>query len=119
MGYHAFEVFDGRREPTSTERLRALLSNVALGPHLHLMERGPNRRVVTQRVAAIEEEADWIACELLALVVELTAGNSRTQLAAELVEVFGLPAARAEDYSHLLLPSSIPDPLIQRFRQKR
>ena len=119
LGDRATEVFDGRRAPTSAERLRALLSIVPLGPHLHLMERGPKRAIVKKQVAAIEDEADRLAYELLAPVADVTAGGSRAQLAAELIEVFGLPPARAEHYSHVLSPSAIPDPLIQRFRGKR
>ena len=119
LGDRAIEVFDGRRAPTSAERLRALLSNVPLGPFLHLMERGQNGEIVNNRVSAIEEEADRIAYELLAPVAEATSGSSRSHLATELIEVFGLPPARAEHYSHLLLPPAIPDPLIQRFRGKK
>ena len=119
LGDRALEVFDGRRAPTSAERLRSLLSNVPLGPFLHLMERGQNGEIVNERVSAIEEEADRIAYELLGPVADTTYGSNRIQLVTELIEVFGLPPARAENYSHLLMPPAIPDPLILRFRGKR
>jgi hypothetical protein len=119
LGNRALAVFDGQRVPSTTERLRALLSNVPLGPHLHLMERGQDRDIVNSRVAMIEEEADQLAYELLAPVADVTAGNDPARLIAELMEVFGLPRSRAEDYSHVLSPAAIPDPLIQRLRGKR
>ncbi len=125
LGYRAIEVFDGRRKPTPAERLRALLSNVPLGPHVHLMERGPRREIVDDRVAIIEEEADRLAYELLAPADAvwtrskgvLESGNNPNALAAMLVEEFGMPVGRAEDYCLHLLPPSTPNPLIRRIRR--
>jgi hypothetical protein len=89
------------------------------------MERGPRRQIIDERVAVAEEEADRLAYELLAPAAAVWAaseaiggaGISGSRLAAVLEDVFGLPSAQAEDYSHLLLPPSTPDPLIQRFRR--
>ena len=66
LGPGAAAVFDGRRKATPAERLRALLSYIPLGPHVHLMERGPRREIVDESVAAAEDEADRLAYELLA-----------------------------------------------------
>ena len=123
LGSGAAEVFDGRREPTSAERLRALLGHVPLGPHVHWMERGSRRQILDERVAVAEEEADRLAYELLAPADAVWAGDrdgaEPRGLATRLEDDFGLPSARAEDYGRLLLPPSAPDPLILRFRAKR
>jgi hypothetical protein len=124
FGCRAAEVFDGRRQATPVERLRALLANVPLGPHMHFMERGPRWEILDERVAGAEEEADRIAYELLAPVEAVWTASKGVpgaefhpdSLATLLAEVFGLPSAQARDYSHLLLPSAPPDPLIQRLR---
>ncbi len=126
LGPGAAAVFDGRRKATPAERLRALLSYIPLGPHVHLMERGRRREIVDESVAAAEDEADRLAYELLAPVEAVWASSRRLQggsgnpstLAAVLEDGFGLPTGRAEDYSRLLAPPSRPDPLILRFRGK-
>jgi hypothetical protein len=122
LGCPAAEVFDGRRLPTPAERLRALLSNAPLRPHLHLMDRGPSREVMDERVRFAEEVADRLAYELLApadAVAEVWGpGGGTRELATVLGEVFGLPATQAEDYARLLEPPPRPDPLVLRFRQK-
>jgi hypothetical protein len=119
LGPAAAEVFDGRREPTTVERLRALLSNTALGPHIHLMDRGPRSKVVDQQVRAAEEDADRLAYELLAPAAAVCRiDRSPSTLAGTLSNVFGLPPAQAEDYTRLLVPPSTPDPFILRLRGK-
>lgn len=126
LGCRAAEVFDGRRKPTPAERLRALIANVPLGPHLHLLERGPGHEIVHERVTVIEEEADRLAYELLAPaeVVAVRArevagsGNHQARLAALLQDGFGLPAAPADAYSRLLLPPGPVHPLLQRLGRK-
>jgi hypothetical protein len=121
LGASLAEVIDGRRPPTAAERVRALLANVPLGLHVHLMERGPRREILRTEVAAAEEEADQLAYELLApaaAVLERTGpaegAGGRARVAAVLREVFALPAARAEDYAGLLVPVQYTDPLLQR-----
>jgi hypothetical protein len=125
LGDRAAEVFDARRKPTHAERLRSLLSNVPLGPHFHLMDRGPRREIIDERVRAVEEEADRLAYELLAPADAVWAtrgeyggpGDRRKNLEALLEDVFGLPPTQAKDYGQLLLPPSTPDPLVLRFRR--
>jgi hypothetical protein len=123
-GYRAVEVFDGRRRPENTERLNALLSNAPLGPHLHLMDRAGQRRVLEESVAVAEQEADRLAYELLAPADAVVArwqdarvsDGGRSALVLMLESVFGLPPRQAEMYSELLLPSPSPDPLIRTLR---
>jgi hypothetical protein len=123
LGDSITEVIDGRRPPTPTERLRALVAGVPLGLHVHLMERGP-RRQRRPEVAAAEREADCLAYELLAPAVEVLrhTGSAedeggQSHVVNVLCEVFGLPEASAEDYADLLLPSRWEDPLLRRLRR--
>jgi hypothetical protein len=123
LGAGIAEVLDGERSPTPQERVHALLANVPLGLHLHLMQRGPRRAVVKRDVATAEEEADQVAYELLAPVeaVGAAVGSLGGDLASIRIRevlgaVFGLPLAQAEDYSRLLLPPRWEDPLLRRLR---
>ena len=122
LGGCVLEVFDGRRPPRQEERLDAVLAGVPLGFHTHLMGRDAGRRA-TGVVAAVEEEADRLACELLAPVVAVAgrlsrvpAGEGRARAAAELRTFFGLPPAQADEYAALLFPVAAPDPLLLRLR---
>jgi hypothetical protein len=124
LGESVLEVLDGRRPPTLAERLRALVADVPLGLHVHLMERGDRPKALRPEVAAAEEEADCLGYELLAPAVEvlertgLVEGpHGRARLVPVLRGVFGLPQAAAEDYAELLLPSPWEDPLIRRLRR--
>jgi hypothetical protein len=123
LGEQVAEVLDGDRPPTERERLHALLRDVPLGFHLHLMRRGPRREVLSAVVALAEAEADQIAYELLAPAADVftrtgavqgDAGGAR--LLEVLQTVFGLPPERAADYGRLLLPAGWVDPLLRRLR---
>ena len=85
------------------------------------MERGPGREVLRPDVAAAEEEADLLAYELLApatAVFERTGNpdgdDGRVYVATVLQADFGLPAAAAQQYAHVLLPPRPRDSLLQR-----
>jgi hypothetical protein len=118
LGESVHEVFDGRRPPTRSERLRALLRNVPLGVQVHLLRRGLRRQAPTAAVAAAEDEADQLAYELLAPAddVLVAAGRDRGRTAEVLTGVFGLPAEQSVDYAGLLLPAAPADPLLARLR---
>lgn len=123
LGERIAAVLDGQRPPTDEERLHALLKNVPLGFHLHLMRRGPRREVLNTTVALAEEEADQVAYELLAPAAEVLARAGvvqgevgRRRLAELLQKDFGLLGEQAVDYSRLLLPPSWEDPLLRRLR---
>jgi hypothetical protein len=124
LGERVAEVFDGRLAPTHEERIGALLAGVPLGYYVHWMERGP--RPAARGVAAAEEEADRLAYELLAPAAAVAARVTETpgeprpgEVAEMLREVFGLPAAPAEDYARLLVPAVPEDPLLGHLRNEQ
>jgi len=117
LGEQSLDVFDGRRPPTGGERVHALLASVPIGFHLHLLDRDPQGGLPADTVLAAEEEADRLAYELLAPAEEILnrGGSRRGQALAELLRIdFGLPAAHALRYAHILFPSEPADPLLKR-----
>ncbi len=117
LGEQVAAVLDGERPPTAKERLHALLKNVPLGFHLHLMRRGPRSEVANATVALAEEEADQVAYELLAPAADVLARTGPVQGDAgcvRLVKVlqtdFGLPPEQAAGYGRLLLPPVWEEP---------
>lgn len=113
-------VFDGVRQPSPAERLHALLRNVPLGCHVHLMARDEGSRPPEVEVA--ERDADRLAFELLAPAAEVlgrgASGADAAQLAARLGTDFALPAGPACEYAALLRPAPPPvDALLAQFRQ--
>jgi hypothetical protein len=125
LGNRAADLLDGKQRPTTAERVRALLADVPIGFHAHLMQRGPSRQPVSAAVVAAEEDADRLAYELLAPAAEVAtlAGrvegdDGRARVAEILRDVFGLSAVRAEEYGRLLLHPLTDDPLLPRLRKK-
>jgi hypothetical protein len=125
LGVRAADLFDGKQRPTPAERVRALLADVPIGFHAHLMQRGPSRLPVSAAAAAAEEDADRLAYELLAPAAEVATLAGRVEGdddPARVVEIlrdfFGLPAVRAEEYGRQLLPPLTEDPLLPRLRKK-
>lgn len=122
LGTWAAEVLDGHRPPTPVERAQALLANVPLGLHVHLMPRGPGGEIPTPQVAVAEEEADLLARELLAPteVVWHEAG-SRVDIQAAvrlLLSRFGLPEEQARLHAEVLYPRQPVDPLLSRLGRR-
>jgi hypothetical protein len=119
LGAEALQVLDGERPPTTQERLHALLRDVPLGFHLHLMERDDEGRPVSAQVEQAEEDADRLAYELLA-PAEHVLGNdcprTKQELERKLREFYGLPSVQASRYAELLLPPLKTDPLLLRLR---
>ena len=81
------------------ERLHALLRDVRVGEHVHLLARDDRRRIASPAVAAAEEDADLLGCELLApaeLVLQRTRRRttraSRLEAERRLQGEFGLPS---------------------------
>lgn len=97
-------VLDGLRQPTTEERVAALLGRTSLTLLTHLMERGPE---LTPCVDAAEAEADCFACEVLAPAAALatrfrglkTGETAVTQVCSVLRQEFGLPAAPATTWA--------------------
>jgi hypothetical protein len=111
FGIQILDVFDGKRPPTPEERLHALLRNVRVGEHVHLLARDDGQRVASASVAAAEEDADLLACELLApapLVVQQTQRRtiraSRDAAEHQLQTTFGLPPTMAAWYATRMYP---------------
>jgi IrrE N-terminal-like domain len=120
LGRGVLDVFDGKRSPTPTERLHALLRNVRVGEHVHLLARDDGRRIASPGIAAAEEDADLLACELLAPAAAVLKQTSRraayaSRLEAErlLQTMFGLPASMAAWYARRLYPP-LDDPILRR-----
>jgi hypothetical protein len=108
LGPGVLEVLDGR-PPRREERLGAVLRNVPLGFHAHLLARDPGGPE-----AEAERGADRLAYELLA-PAEAVLGEASAGLEGRLRERYGLPAAQAARYARLLRPPPPPrDPLLAR-----
>lgn len=108
LGPAALEVLDGRRPPTPAEQLHAVLRNVPVGPHFHLMERDAGGRPKSPVERDAERRADRLAFELLAPADLLAAETDRTAVVTRLVGEFGLPPQQAIEYAAVLLPAE-PD----------
>jgi hypothetical protein len=119
LGLAALEVLDGERPPTSQERLQAMLRNVSLGFHLHLMERDAEGQPTTPSILTSEADADRLAYELLAPADEVLAHAqcpTENGLVERLRITFGLPGVQASGYARILLPRTHTDPLLVRLR---
>ncbi|MCI0462691.1 MAG: ImmA/IrrE family metallo-endopeptidase [Gemmataceae bacterium] len=118
LGEGTADVVDGKRAPTPAERARAALAGISIGLHIHLMQRGPRRVVLSEAVAVAEEEADRLAYELLAPAAAVAARvgprSGRAQVAEVLQHDFGLSPARAAEYAEILVPWPVVHPLLRR-----
>jgi hypothetical protein len=86
LGSGIIPVLDRMRPPTFGERLSAALRNFPMEPFQHAMDRTQRH---TERIEAIEAEADDLGVELIAPWRELQAGGILTPGAIR--ERFGLP----------------------------
>jgi Zn-dependent peptidase ImmA (M78 family) len=119
LGPKALEVVDGNRSPTPEERLHALLRDVPIRVHLHLMERDNAGRPANARIAQAEDDADRLAYELLAPAEHLWTeygSITRAALATKLRNDYGLPHVQAQRYAEILTPMPKSDSLILRLR---
>jgi hypothetical protein len=120
FGRPILDVFDGKRPPTATERLHAVLRNVHVGEHVHLLARDDRRRIASPAIAAAEVDADLLGCELLApaeAVLQQTRQHrtraARLEAERVLQTTFGLPSSMAAWYAGWLYPP-LDDPLLRR-----
>jgi hypothetical protein len=111
LGAQTVEVLDGQRPPTPGERLGALLGEVPLGFHMHLMDRKP----VDSESGNAETCADRLGCELLAPAEHVAGAHaaagsqqSMKSLVMRLCGYYGLPSAEATRYARQLLGESTP-----------
>jgi hypothetical protein len=110
LGPRIKDVIDGRRAPTLDERIDAVLSDVRLGVHMHLMARSPSGAAGCGRIAGSEFRADRLAFELIAPEDEVlrtaarsVAGDTRAVMELALRDVFGLPEEPAREYARFLV----------------
>jgi IrrE N-terminal-like domain len=126
MGPGIVTVLDGLRAPTVDERVDALLVDVPLGPHTHLMQRLVDGSLGCGRVAGAESRADCLALELLApaqlvrgeLERRGPSGNYRhcvDQTIEVLGGTFGLPGSVAESYGTWLCDGWCGDPTVRQW----
>lgn len=96
------EVLDGEREPTSAERFDALLADLPVGFHTHLLERDVHGGHISAATTDIEDRAERLALELLAplhrVLEELPTAGGLT-ISQLLRERFGLPVSAATRYA--------------------
>ena len=93
-------VLDGDRAATNAERFDALLADVPIGFHTHLLERDPHGGHLSSATAQVEDRAERLALELLAplrSVLQEVADDQDPQTI--LIERFGLPSGAATRYA--------------------
>jgi hypothetical protein len=115
IGRGVLEVLDGERPATYEERTHAVLAHLAVGYHVHLMERTETGDTPTTAIERAEDEADLLAFELLApasevleQVADVAPQQRREIVAAVLESVYGLPHDPATRYASCLVPPSRP-----------
>jgi hypothetical protein len=102
-------VLDGERPPTAQERISAILSDVSIGVHTHLLSRGGPS---AGRVNNAEWRARRVALELLApqAAVQQRMGDRSLRdsntVRRLLEDEFGLPVSLAADYANQLTADS-------------
>src|SRR5436190_393370 len=74
------------------------------------------RRAMDAAVTRAEDEADRLAFELLAPAAEVTARAGERDLVGLLESTFGFPTAQAREYTTMLMPPAIEEPLLRRWR---
>jgi hypothetical protein len=96
------DVLDGEREPTDAERFDALLADLPVGFHTHLLERDVHGGHLSAVTTDIEDRAERLALELLAplhRVLEELSTLGERDIPHLLRERFGLPAGTAARYA--------------------
>lgn len=104
-------VVDGERPPTARERISAVLGDVTIGVHTHLLDRDGHS---AQRVDVAEWRARRVALELLAPQAAVRERIGQRGLHGVdavrqlLVDGFGLPVSLADDYAAQLAADARP-----------
>lgn len=116
LGACIVEVLDGRRPATAQERVDALLGDVPVGTHTHLLERTASGTIGRAGIMGVESRADRLALELLAPEAEVRRrvpdvgrlrvfGQAVGHTTNVLRDAFGLPPRIAEGYGTSLCRS--------------
>lgn len=111
LGPSILDVLDGRRPPTRTEQIDAVLADCPIGVHVHLLERDGHAVAID----AVEERADHLACELLAPAEDVRSRMTSSvvdeeDIALTLRTAFGLPPRPAAAYARRLRAAWCPPP---------
>lgn len=102
-------VLDGDRAATDAERFDALLADVPVGFHTHLLERDSHGGHLSSATAEVEDRAERLALELLAplhAVLQETEQDPQTVLRVG----FGLPPGVATRYGNYIQRLRPPHP---------
>ena len=130
LGPEIIEVFDAQRPPTLTERVHAVIKDVSIGFHSHLMERHDNGVLGCGTIGDREERADLLAIELLAPEREvryrvaeacrLAGSRDSNKVASEVLQLdFGLPSSVAAVYHQRICRSTKSYSVREWLRQRR
>jgi len=114
FGKTIYDVLDGNRDPTPSEKLNSILKATKIGLFLHLMERSIDGSINNSHIIEVEDRADRLALELLAPKVEVLqrVANNRSltrdvefsrNVCNILVDEFGLTYTTAEHYSRVII----------------
>lgn len=101
------DVLDAERPSTDAERFDALLADIPMGFHTHLLERDAQGGHLSSVNAEIEDRAERLALELLAPLGKILDDlqSSRPQDVRKVLrERFGLPAGVATRYANHVRP---------------
>ena len=93
-------VLDGDRAPTNAERFDALLADVPIGLHTHLLERDGYGGHLSSTTAEVEDRAERLALELLAPLGAVLQETAEQDPKSVLHERFGLPFGVATRYAN-------------------
>jgi hypothetical protein len=111
FGPDVLDVFDRKRLLHPDEQIHALIAQVPIGFHVHLMERSEEGVIDDPAIVEAEYNADLLAFELLAPQEEVLTfledmpPDSRRERAENLLkEQYGLPLEPAGRYAALLVP---------------
>lgn len=119
LGPAVLAVLDGARPPTADERVHAVLRQVPVGPHVHLLHRDADGAPRGAAERAAEDAADRLAFELLA-PAEMLAGEGGVRAAERRLRAeFGLPDVAALAYAAALFPAPPTGPVVGRLTQFR
>jgi hypothetical protein len=97
------DVLDAERLPTDAERFDALLADIPIGFHTHVLERDAHGGHLSNLNADVEDRAERLALELLAPLGQVLAdlqGSRPEEVQVVLRERFGLPTGVAIRYAN-------------------
>lgn len=110
LGTQVKDVVDGIREPTLLEQVNGIINGLSVEPFTHLLEKYGDGSFEQVKIFQSENNADFLALELLAprqkVVAQVLRSNSkpsfdvfREKVHKVLVKKYGLPDSIAQDYA--------------------